>query len=652
MKLIKAKIENFRSIESMELEFSPSCQILVGINECGKSNILRALRLLSEEFSPKPEDIRSATHRKDWNAPSFVEFHFAMEPTDIDAIAEEIKKSFYTDSDKFSLGKRDGKYVKAKELIADLLKEPTYKVDINSKKKFVYFGAAGDQWAENLQQNLQVLDNWFYLKTTAPAEYVVNTLDGKPLNLVHKSVVDAGAFADLDKQFFAPLNAKIIASIIIQASRHHLMVSLPEVIFWEYSESYLLPSEIPIDSFAADSDLSKPLRNIFEFAGISNISESIAKSKEIRNGIDVLLQKISEEATDYIQEVWKDNKSIEIVFKENGPNIKIGVNNTRQDGGRVRRGTFFDFAERSDGFKRFVTFLFMISARQRSKKLTDALILIDEPEIGLHPSGVKYLLEELISLSENNSVLFSTHSIFMIDSQRISRHLIVLKEDENTTVETARENNLVREELLYRALGTSFLEILRPVNLVFEGWTDKLLFDTALKLQKAAKVRKVFKDVGVCYAEGTENIPKLTQLLQLANRACLVISDADEAGLHAQKRHIEKHGHGEWFLWSDLAENKKFVTAEDFVKPGRIIKAAEETRAGIDLLPELTEEGLALAASFGSALESWLNKAELTGRPRKAAKRKLKEQIFKDLKTSDLLDEIVPALESLADKIG
>ncbi len=45
MKLNRVQIKNFRSIKDIEIDFDPSCRVLVGINESGKSNILNALAL-------------------------------------------------------------------------------------------------------------------------------------------------------------------------------------------------------------------------------------------------------------------------------------------------------------------------------------------------------------------------------------------------------------------------------------------------------------------------------------------------------------------------------------------------------------------------------------------------------------------------------
>ncbi len=51
MKLKRVKIENFRSIESVDLIIEEDVTTLVGANEHGKSNILEALALLGKGTS-------------------------------------------------------------------------------------------------------------------------------------------------------------------------------------------------------------------------------------------------------------------------------------------------------------------------------------------------------------------------------------------------------------------------------------------------------------------------------------------------------------------------------------------------------------------------------------------------------------------------
>lgn len=58
MRLTSVQIRNFRSISFLELPLDPSCRVLVGINESGKSNILRALASLGTYMPSKQRDVR------------------------------------------------------------------------------------------------------------------------------------------------------------------------------------------------------------------------------------------------------------------------------------------------------------------------------------------------------------------------------------------------------------------------------------------------------------------------------------------------------------------------------------------------------------------------------------------------------------------
>ncbi len=58
MQLNNVSIKNFRSLETAEIDFIPSCKVLIGINESGKTNILHALAMLSPDRAPEVNDLR------------------------------------------------------------------------------------------------------------------------------------------------------------------------------------------------------------------------------------------------------------------------------------------------------------------------------------------------------------------------------------------------------------------------------------------------------------------------------------------------------------------------------------------------------------------------------------------------------------------
>jgi predicted ATP-dependent endonuclease of OLD family len=65
MNIEKIQIRNFRSIEDAELELMPRCRVLVGINESGKSNLLKAISSLGTFVPTRIDDAREPSPSED-----------------------------------------------------------------------------------------------------------------------------------------------------------------------------------------------------------------------------------------------------------------------------------------------------------------------------------------------------------------------------------------------------------------------------------------------------------------------------------------------------------------------------------------------------------------------------------------------------------
>ena len=375
---------------------------------------------------------------------------------------------------------------------------------------------------------------------------------------------------------------------------------------------------------------------MFTLAGITEISTSIASAKARGNNqFQNYLDGIAKKSTTHFRNVWKEYKNIEFSLRLNADQIEPGV----------KEKNTLDFSKRSDGFKRFVTFLLMISVNVKTDELTDTLLLIDEPEISLHPSGARYLREELIKISKTNYVVYSTHSIFMIDSGDISRHYIVKKKDEITTIESAKDSNIADEEVLYNALGHSVFAVLKEKNLIFEGWNDKYLFSVAL--QGATTVLKnKYKDFGICHAKGVGTIKTITPMIELAQRECLIISDSDKPAKDQQKIYKQEKGFGEWKNYQDIDASIVAITGEDFVKNDFITKQVKVILTG-STMPVFDQTTLADKNKLAS-ISKWLTDNGMTADQAKDTLTKIKNSIFENLKSQNLEDDYTKLLNGIS----
>lgn len=549
MRLDRIKIENFRSIKDATIHFKHNCIILVGLNESGKSNILKALSLLDPDIKVKKEDCREKAKTEDEITEAYVNFIFKLDETEKNALVESVCEKIYGLTPEVKLIKDGSKVLNLKEFIVTRAMEALYWIDIIKCCKY------SATWKA---KSTYVLCDKILKLTPEANNRVIEDIKGNEIKLSGKQFVDLRAFPSIPDGCYQEATYDELDNIICSLLNELVTKNLPQCIFWEYSDSNLLPGKIQIDTFKNDPDTCTPLKNLFHLAGVADITGAITKAGQKNQGLWNLVEDISLKATSYIRNIWKEKKDIEISLVPDGTSIKIAIKDTYNR---------YDFAARSDGFKRFVSFLLMISAEERNGKLSDALILIDEPEIGLHPSGAKSLRDELLKISKNNIVVYSTHSIHMIDSKTIDRHIIIKKEKEKTILDDDLKSSLVDEEILYDALGASVFEILKQKNILFEGWRDKEFFKLACK-----KFKYDTKRLGFCHANGVKDLDSKAGLIELAGKDFIIFSDADKIALE----HKSKSSYAsKWKTYSDFL-NETIITYEDLIDKQYIEKTFTE----------------------------------------------------------------------------
>lgn len=294
----------------------------------------------------------------------------------------------------------------------------------------------------------------------------------------------------------------------------------------------------------------------------------------------------------------------------------------------------------------------MISAKVNTQSLENTILLIDEPEVGLHPSGARHLLKELIKISTTNIVFFSTHSIFMIDREEINRHLIVKKESGITSIRKAESSNIVDEEVLYNAIGYSVFETLKQQNIIFEGWRDKKLFQTAVKgLQKADEsMKSALLTKGTCHAKGVKDIRSVSAFIELANRDCLIISDDDPPAREKQKQYQADRGYGIWKRYSEVGTGINVVTGEDFLKASSFHKPLAAIRKEKATLPALSDGDLCSPSGKVKSIEKWLTDNGVSVEEARNLVSAVKDAVFDKLKPVDIDDSYRTVLEFVANE--
>ncbi|MEA2083081.1 MAG: AAA family ATPase [Thermodesulfobacteriota bacterium] len=205
---------------------------------------------------------------------------------------------------------------------------------------------------------------------------------------------------------------------------------------------------------------------------------------------------------------------------------------------------------------------------------TRTLLLIDEPELYLHPQAIEHVRLALKTLSqEGYQVIFTTHSPLMISTIDIGTTIIIRKNDNNESYSEKRLADAINEviedapsqtQTLFELSNSS--QILFSNNVVVaEGRTEQrllpeiyhLIHDTTLSADKTALVSP----------GGAGNTSKCLNILSAMEIPAKAVVDLDYAFRGAVSSSLldedDEDIHACRALFTNLAQNHNFNLAED-----------------------------------------------------------------------------------------
>ncbi len=244
---------------------------------------------------------------------------------------------------------------------------------------------------------------------------------------------------------------------------------LPKFVYFDnYS---LMRGKISINELRERSESGGPLddadRTFLSLLTLSGVSLGDLEKDLGYEDIKVELESASITITDEIFEYWQQNRQLKVEFdvsqadpRDPAPLNEGKILHVRIENARHRVTVSFD--ERSKGFVWFFSFLSYFSHLEETES-GDLIILLDEPGTALHAMAQKDFLRFMDErLSPRCQVLYSTHSPFMIDLDKLHRIRLVQDMDGVGTVITDDAVNNDRETVfpLQMALGYQMAQTL------------------------------------------------------------------------------------------------------------------------------------------------------------------------------------------------
>ena len=395
MKLVKAKVTNFRSVEDSN-EFNISnLTCLVGKNESGKTAILEALHGLNPygkfEYDKVRDYPRRYLNKFDDRHPEgdsiVVVTWWELSDEDMSVISEDFGENA----------------IPSKQAIikAGIGCSPFWEVIVD-QPAIIKALIARHKLAEGAAESLLKLDTVFQAKELltnaeerSPGEHaILEEIEGYPNYQVEEAIIIL-LEERLPKMFYTSHYDRISGKISVNQlanDRRNDDVSISDQIFLDFLE------------YAGTS--------LEELQDTSQHEELKAKCEAASNDI-----------TDEIFLFWSQNDAltVQIELRDGQSDDEKPFNTGSVVDARIynhHHRASVPLSERSAGFLWF--FSFLAQFKQMQKKAPGSVILLDEPGLSLHGKAqsdlIKYMIERLLP---DHQVIYTTHSPFMIPPDRL-----------------------------------------------------------------------------------------------------------------------------------------------------------------------------------------------------------------------------------------
>jgi predicted ATP-dependent endonuclease of OLD family len=406
MKLIRVRVQNYRSVEDSEEFEIGGLTCLVGKNEAGKTALLSAMRglLPSQPFGfDEPIDYprRFATR--------FEERH-------PEGRAEVIRTWWrLEESDKAAVEARFG---------AGVLRDDTFQI---------HFGFRYDNNARIWEidvDSAKALDNLV----------AKHALDATERNVLHGVTDGPAALKALSglaertpkqdallKEIRACRDASFTNGVIDALSPLQ-----PKFFFASHFER--MSGAVSVQKLQQDMQSNRvEVGDKIFLAFLDYAGTSLEELKDVkrREPLKAICEAASNEITEEIFQFWSQNTALEVVIDivSAKPDDPAPFNSGTVAEIRIRNNNHkatLPLSERSAGFVWFFSFLAQFKQLKRTPGNEKAVILLDEPGLTLHGKAqgdlLRYIVERLLP---NHQVIYTTHSPFMVPMDRLGDVRIV-----------------------------------------------------------------------------------------------------------------------------------------------------------------------------------------------------------------------------------
>ncbi|OPY17200.1 MAG: recombination protein F [Methanomethylovorans sp. PtaU1.Bin073] len=520
MKLTDVKIERYKSFETVQsFSVDPNVTILVGKNESGKTAALEAIAKTnyfstddSFKFDPIHDYPRKghAKYKKSGKVDEAVTVTYEIDEEEVETIEEKVGSGVVAGRELSITTKYDNSRtismpeIKTDACLSHFCEQHAVKLET--------LGLGNEPSKETIQERLKQLKD---KSATADAEtkdenisYIITTLEAVQ-----------SLFTKLEWNDW--LGAHIW--------ENYLEEWLPK--FMYFDEYYELPSRIDINHLSTNEprdEGEKTAKALLELAGVE--TKELLSTNNFENFV-AELESTSSDITQYIFQYWKNNTGLRVQFQvEPHPQDKFLNIRVWND----KHHMSLPLSNRSKGFNWFFSFIVWFSRIQEDKN-NDYILLLDEPGLNLHAAAQSDLLNFIEDLCAKYQIIYTTHSPFMVPSDKLDRVRTIYEGEKGSEVsEAIQQKDPDTLFPLQAALGYSIAQnlFINKKNLLVEGPSDLIYLTMMSSILESSDRKGLRDDVTIVPVGGLDKVTSFISLLrgQKLDLVCLLDSFTDQKG--------------------------------------------------------------------------------------------------------------------------
>lgn len=509
MILKKYRVENLRSVMDSGWIDCGDVTTLVGINEAGKSNLLLALWKLNParfgaiDILHDMPVTKLSSYRKKPETIKFISAEFELEEENITQIETKVQCNLQGD----------------KTIIVNRYYDGHYTFELPSGKPL------STKVEKRAKQDDDELGEVETIVAYDEVEFERAIIDEMPKFVYYSN------YGNLSSKIYLPnvikwLNGQVIDGIDINEEQVRTLRVLFEFVQLNPTEILELgkdPKEMAL------ARTGKP-------GNAQPTTDEIKKAEDDKEERSILLQSASGDLTKKFKEWWKQGE-YKFRFEADGDYFRIWVSDSiRPDEVALEL--------RSTGLQWFISFylIFLVESKEQHK---NSILLLDEAGLTLHPLAQKDLAQFFNNLSQNNQIINTTHSPFIVDTTNIDRCRVVYIDSEGYTVASSnlrQGSDALNEKSIYAvhaALGLSVSDVLlqgcQPI--VVEGPSDQFYLNAIKSFLIREKLITPEQEIVFVPSGGVKGVPGVVSMISSkADDIPYLIIDSDKSGEDAKAR--------------------------------------------------------------------------------------------------------------------